>query len=191
MRKRFVSWLIGEDSSSRYGFIAGKIRSWSDHILYGHILWCLCRHSNTVRRSHALQILRRTAQFLPSQDTVEMARKVPMQSVPDERANQAKDIPAQRGDNDTLRGCFPCKCSRTSVGAWPKTRLNMRIELGERLKADIIGHFADPSVRIQKLRSCVLQPDTRDVVSKFQPGRFSKHFTKMEHSRAGSRGYCR
>ncbi len=42
------------------------------------------------------------------------------------------------------------------------------IELGERLKADVVGDFADSSVGIQKLGPCVLKPDARNVVGEFQ-----------------------
>jgi hypothetical protein len=53
---------------------------------------------------------------------------------------------------------------------FPKYTLEHAIELGQRLKANIVGDFADSAVRIQKLCSGVLQPDTRHVVRKFQSG---------------------
>ena len=55
-------------------------------------------------------------------------------------------------------------------GRLAEDALEHAIELGERLKADVVGYFADSSVRIQELGPCVLQPDARDVVGKFQSG---------------------
>ena len=40
------------------------------------------------------------------------------------------------------------------------------IELRERLKSNVIRHFADAPIRIQQLRACVFKPDPRNVICK-------------------------
>src|SRR5947207_14084509 len=60
------------------------------------------------------------------------------------------------------------------------------IELGERLKPDIVSNFADSPIRIQKLCPRILKPNACDVIGKFQSGRFAEYLAKVKHAGACS-----
>ncbi len=59
------------------------------------------------------------------------------------------------------------------------------VELGERLKPDVVRDFADAAAWIQKLGLGVFQADPGDVIGKLKPGRFLKDLAKMEDAGAG------
>src|SRR5438128_9370918 len=67
-------------------------------------------------------------------------------------------------------------------GRSPEDALEIAVELGERLEADIVGDVADAQVRIEKSDPGIFQANTRDVVAEFQPGALMKYLGEMKHA---------
>jgi len=79
--------------------------------------------------------------------------------------------------------------SRAQLGAELARRLSKdapkrAIELGERLKPDVVGHLADASVGIEQLRPRALRAKARNIVGKGQAGALVKDFAEVKDARS-------
>src|SRR5256885_2216708 len=59
------------------------------------------------------------------------------------------------------------------------------IELGERLKPDVVSDLADTQARIEQPRPGIFQPHARDVVGEGQTGAAVEDFAKVKHTCSG------
>lgn len=62
------------------------------------------------------------------------------------------------------------------------------VELGEGLKPDVVGNFADPTVWVEQLATRFLRPHPREMIGESQAGALVKDFAEMEDARAGRCG---
>ena len=73
------------------------------------------------------------------------------------------------------------------AGGLAKDAPESAIELGERLKAGVVGHLADPDIGIEQSGARTFYADARDVIGEGQSGALVEDLAEVEDARARRR----